>query len=76
MKIEKEVYPPIKDESEIMIRAKKNLLENDETFLLQPNEEQFILQCAWVLGFMEGKKKPTTLRGEVKNETTSPDSSS
>lgn len=55
MKIRKEVYPPFKKKHSLMFRAEKSLLENMQTYLLQPNEWQYVLQCAWVVGFGEGR---------------------
>jgi len=75
MRIEKEVYPPLGENSKIMLRAGKSLLKNMETYLLQSPELQFLLQCAWILGFGEVRKtKAPTLKEEILNETRSPDS--
>ena len=56
MRIDKEVYPPIRNTSSVMLRAERSLLDNMQTYLLQPNELQYLLQCAWVMGFQEDEK--------------------
>lgn len=57
MKIKKDVYPPLETKYPLMFLAEKSLLEDMQTYILQPNEWQYILQCAWVIGFREGWKR-------------------
>ena len=65
MKVEKEVYPPIEKQHTLMFRAERSLLDKMQSYLLQPNEWQFILQCAWVLGFEEGLEERDENRFKV-----------
>lgn len=77
MLITKPVYPIPEDKSEIMLKAEKSLAKNMESFILQPPEWKFLLQCAWILGLREAQKiKPAIFGKEALNETKSPDSSS
>ena len=57
MKIKKEVYPPLEKKHTLMFRAEKSLLEKMQIYLIQPNEWQFALQCAWVIGWKERQKE-------------------
>lgn len=57
MRIKKEVYPPLEKKHTLMFRAEKSLLEEMQTYLIHPNEWQFTLQCAWIIGFGEGLRE-------------------
>ena len=68
MKVKKDVYPKLGEKSSLMALAEKSLLDDMQTYLIQPNEWQFILQCAWIIGFKEGKKGAKKQRADAIEE--------